>query len=335
MVGVVISGTGDVSTKHYKAVKKTKNGELLGIYSRDKKRGEEVAKEWHTKYYGSLESVIDDPDVDIVVICTADELHYPQAIKLISGGKNVLVEKPPALSLRDIVHMAKLSREKGVLTMPVHNFIFRRRILDAKERLESGEIGTPTYAFFSLIQRMPEERAKRYHGAFLTQAYHQIYLSNFLMGVPAEMWGISGIFTYKEVRSEEMAIVTFKYKNGAAGHIVINWCINDLSTHSWMWLEKIIGTNGIITVSTLDDYAEQEGIPYRAAVVADYANSFVNIHRHLIDEVLAEGKEPLQTVYDAVVVMDMIEKLKSSASEGEVVKYSPPNLDELARQLGV
>ncbi|MEM4310984.1 MAG: Gfo/Idh/MocA family oxidoreductase [Nitrososphaerales archaeon] len=331
MIGVVISGTGDVSNKHYKAITSTTHGKLLGVCSRDAKRAEEAAKKWHTKAYG-FDEMLKDPEVDLVVICSSDDEHYRQSIKALEAGKNVIVEKPPALNLRELVHMVKLSKDKKVQLFPVHNYIFRPRILQVKQMLDKGEIGEVTYAFFSLIQRMPEERAKRYHGAFLTQAYHQIYLSNFLLGLPEEITAMSSIITYKEVKMEELAVSMFKYKNGAVANIVINWCLNDLSTHSWLWLEKILGTKGVITVSALDDYSYHEDIPYLAAIVLGYPYSFINYQKHVIDDVLAEKKKPLISAYDAVIVLDMIDKLKNCANKGKVIKYKPPSLEELIKQ---
>lgn len=324
MVGVLICGTGDVSHKHYKAIKNTENGHLIGVYSRQPRRADEFAKLWHVKPYYSLETVLKDPEVDLVVICTSEDLHYEYAMKCAEAGKNFLVEKPPALTFEEIVNMYKACKRNNVTGIPVHNFIFRDEVMRAKKMIQDKYIGEPTYAFFSLIQRMPEERAKLYHGAFFTQAYHQTYLSNFLMGIPKKLAGMSAVFTYKEVKDEEVAAAMFKYSNGGIGHIIINWCINDYSTHSWMWLDKIIGTNGVITISTLDAYAEQPDLPYRAATVADYAQSFMNIHKHVIDDVLARKHAPIQTMYDAVVVIDILEKLKKSAKTGQLIEYEPP-----------
>lgn len=61
---------------------------------------------------------------DMVVICTPNNLHYPQTIEALEQGCHVFCEKPPALNARDARHMADLAAQKG-LTL-AYNFQLRQ-----------------------------------------------------------------------------------------------------------------------------------------------------------------------------------------------------------------
>ena len=62
---------------------------------------------------------------------------------------------------------------------------------------------------------------------------------------------------------------------------------------------------------------------------ADYKYSFIDLMKHFIDEILVQKQKPLQTPYDAIIVHDIIDKLRMSAEKGEMIKYVKPSLEEL------
>jgi len=329
LVGIAISGLGEVSQNHYRGIISTENGELVGVFSHNRERADYIAKLWNVKPYHSYDEMLKDEKVEAVVICSADQHHYEQAIKAMKAGKHVLVEKPISLSLRDVVEMAKVSKEERVILFPVHNYIFRPKVLRARELILKKQIGEPTYALFIVTQRMMENVAKKYHGALFTQAYHSIYVSNYLLGPPKELYATWSVITYKEIKNDEVFVATFKYSNGGIGNIVANWAANDMSSDSWMWLDKIIGTRGVITISSFGDISYDEGASFMMVWAADYSESFVNLMKHFVDEVLAKGGKPIQTPYDAVLVHDIIENLKMSGERGERIEYKPPKLNDL------
>ncbi|MGC9135939.1 Gfo/Idh/MocA family protein [Caldivirga sp.] len=329
-IRVAIVGLGEVSFNHYNALKSTKYGELAGVFSHSKGRAEEVAKAWGTRPYYSFEELINDPSIDALIICSADEHHHDQAVKAMKAGKHVLVEKPLALNARDVADMARVSLETNRILMPVHNYIFRPKVRRTKELIESGAIGEPTYALFIVTQRLTEDVAKRHHGALFTQSYHSIYTSNYLLGPPVEFQAMWGTLTYREVKSDEVFVATFKYRNGALGNIVANWAADDLSSYPFMWLDKIIGTRGTITVNSFDDVMTSlQAGSFMMGKTIDYVESFKGIVRHFVDEVLAEGRKPEQSIYDALLVHDIIEGLRESAESGRRIKYEALSLGQL------
>jgi predicted dehydrogenase len=332
LVNIAIAGLGEIAFSHYRGITNTVNGKLAGVYSHSKDRAEQIAGLWKTTPFTSFEKLVASPDIDAIVICSADKDHYRQAITAMKGGKNVLVEKPLALTLKEVVEMARVSREENVVLLPVHNYLFRPKVARARELIQAGAIGDPVYAYFTVTQRMEEDVAKRYHGALYTQAYHSIYVSNYLLGTPVELQAMQATLTYKKLKSDDLFVSTFRYRNGAIGNIVANWCVNDISGTSWMWLDKIAGTEGIITISSFDGVSYKDKGSFMMAWTFDYQYSFIGLMRHFVDDVLAGGQKPLQTPHDAVIVEDLLEKLRASATSGELVKYAPPSLDDIIRR---
>ena len=89
----------------------------------------------------SLEEVLDDPEVDLVVINTPDRFHVPYAKQVLNAGKHCLVEKPFAPTAQEAREVFALAKEKGLICMPNQNRRFDADFLALKDVIASGKIG--------------------------------------------------------------------------------------------------------------------------------------------------------------------------------------------------
>ena len=64
------------------------------------------------------------PAVDVVVICTPNALHVPQATAALRAGKHVLVQKPLALTWADADAIVALARDAGRLLFVDYSYRF-------------------------------------------------------------------------------------------------------------------------------------------------------------------------------------------------------------------
>ena len=88
------------------------------VYSRTLERGREfAAKHGVDKVYTSLDELAAAPDIDAVYIASPNIFHAPQAIKMMDGGKSVMVEKPAATCPEEFEAMMAAARRNGVSLM--------------------------------------------------------------------------------------------------------------------------------------------------------------------------------------------------------------------------
>src|ERR1700685_261425 len=78
----------------------------------------EVACE--TKY----EQMLARPDLDAVVVATSVKHHFPMAKASLMAGKHTLIEKPMAASIGQCEELIEIAREKGVVLMVGHTFLY-------------------------------------------------------------------------------------------------------------------------------------------------------------------------------------------------------------------
>ncbi len=67
------------------------------------------------------EDLVTDPEIDLVVVNTPDQLHYPMALEALRAGKHVVVEKPFTQTSEQGQELIALARQKGVLLTVYHN----------------------------------------------------------------------------------------------------------------------------------------------------------------------------------------------------------------------
>jgi predicted dehydrogenase len=88
-----------------------------------------------------LEQVLEDPRVDAVVIATPVRTHYPLAMAALTAGKHVFVEKPLAASVTAAAELTAVARERGLVLMPGHTFLYSPPVNMIRDLITSGELG--------------------------------------------------------------------------------------------------------------------------------------------------------------------------------------------------
>lgn len=98
--------------------------------------GARIERDW--------QSVINDPEVDLIDICLPDNLHYEVAKAALLAGKHVYCEKPLADTAEQARELDDIAKAKGVITRVGHAFP-RNPVHDlARDIIQSGEIGDIT-----------------------------------------------------------------------------------------------------------------------------------------------------------------------------------------------
>ena len=124
------------------AIMKCDEAELYAIASRSEEKLSEASKQFgFKKTYSSYDELLDDPEVDVVYIPLPNSLHAAWAIKAMEKGKNVLCEKPMAITAEDATLMRDTARKNNVFLMEAFMYRFMAKIAKIKELIDSGAIG--------------------------------------------------------------------------------------------------------------------------------------------------------------------------------------------------
>jgi predicted dehydrogenase len=81
------------------------------------------------------------PAVEVIAIATPVSTHYPLATAALDAGKHVFVEKPLAASSAECEALLERAREKNLVLMPGHTFLYSPPVTMIRSLIEAGELG--------------------------------------------------------------------------------------------------------------------------------------------------------------------------------------------------
>jgi predicted dehydrogenase len=163
--------------------------------------------------------LIEDPGIDAVVIATPVTSHAKLAGEALAAGKHVFVEKPLSNSSEASLQLVKLAREKNLVGMVGHTFIYSPAVLKIKELLDSGELGEVYYISTTRVNL----------GLFQDDinvvwdlAPHDLSIFAFLLDAePERVQGVG--HSYIQPGIEDVAFLTYGFPGGRLANIHVSW----------------------------------------------------------------------------------------------------------------
>lgn len=177
-------------------------GKIVGVatgHEETAKHAQEtIGCQYSTTDYRKL---IDDPEIDVIHICTPNEEHLPALLAAIERGKHIYCEKPIVANAAEAEQVREALRRRGpdgkLLYRGITQTAFHLRgftaIRRAKELIDSGRIGQIAqyrvgYYHASMLSPLSPFRWKHNvnGGSILDLASHLLDLVDYLIGMPAE-----------------------------------------------------------------------------------------------------------------------------------------------------
>ncbi len=319
-VRIAIAGLGDVASQHKRAIDMCEEAIIAGIWTRNNEKLEKLSQEWNITAYKGFDAILADNAVQVVDITAADEVHFDFAMRALAAGKHVIVEKPPALHSGQVQELIAAADNAGLLCVPMHNYVYRPRMVQARRLIDEGRLGTVTYGFFSEAMLMPEEWAAHYHGVLVTAMYHLIYSSLYLLGTPDRVFAQQESLHYNECTDDDLTAVQLHYPGGTMATLLGNWTADDLTANSWFSMYKLMGTGGGITISGQDALVyKQSG--WGSFEWPDYEDTFIHTIDYVIRKCFIEGAPLLSNLGDAATTMRIIELAQRSSRENTAISF--------------
>ena len=144
---VAIIGCGNIAGPYSKDIKKHANLNLVGFSDIDQARAQQFASEHGGKAYESLEAVLADPGVDVIVNLTIFQAHYEVVKKGLEAGKHVYSEKPLALKASEALELVEIAKQKNLRLGCAPITFLGEAQQTAMKLVRDGKIGTPRVVY--------------------------------------------------------------------------------------------------------------------------------------------------------------------------------------------
>ncbi len=139
-----VIGTGFIGPVHIQALRRMPYVKVVALAEADEETARQKAEVLGIdRYYGNWETMLAQGDIDVVHVCSPNNLHAPMAKKALLAGKHVVCEKPLAISAdqaRDLVATAKKSGLVNALHFNVRYYPLIRQLKIMVQNNEMGRI---------------------------------------------------------------------------------------------------------------------------------------------------------------------------------------------------
>ena len=155
-VGVGFIGAGVISAQYLENLTTFPDVEVRFIADIDLARAEAQAEKFGVPGFGSVEELLQDDEIEIVVNLTIPKAHVDVALQAVAAGKHVWTEKPFALDRTSGQKLLDAAHAAGLRVATAPDTFLGAGLQSARRLVESGRIGTPLTALTLLQSPGPE-----------------------------------------------------------------------------------------------------------------------------------------------------------------------------------
>jgi len=178
-----------------------------------------------SKRYPSLHTtlnsndVLDNSSIDAVAICTPVETHTALVKSALEAGKHVFVEKPFGQNTKECESLCQLAKNKNLIIVVGHVFLFNASVIALKKIIQSGELGQVLHLEAHRTNLGP---VRKDVNAAWDLTSHDLSIFDFLLDdLPEE---VSCLGSCKlDSKNEDTTYSTFKYQGGILAHAHASW----------------------------------------------------------------------------------------------------------------
>ena len=249
------------------------NAELAVVYDTNAKANKEVAEEFGTKAFNSIDEML-KADIDVVYIATPADLHFEQVLSCAKAGKHVLCEKPLGLTTEEAQEMIAVCEASRVILGTAFMMRFHSQHQAALEMIQAGRLGKLVYGRAQLSCWYPPiEGAWRQDpvtsggGSLIDMGGHCIDLLEMFLGKVQKVSCFinNSVHNYK---SEDSAVVMLFFEDGAIATVDTFFCIPDNSSKNVL---ELYGSKGsILAENTIGQSDKGRMTAYLQEQGADY-----------------------------------------------------------------
>lgn len=350
---VAIVGCGSISHSHTQSYQKNPNIKIVACCDINLERAKKYAKDYNIEhYYGSIDEMLKQEDIEAVSVCTWNNGHYECTMKALKAKKHVLCEKPMAMDSKQAQEMADEAKKQGVVLQVGFVKRFAKTTQTVQDFIKSDTFGDIYLMKATYTRRIGNpggwfaDKKRSGGGPLIDLGVHVIDLSRYLMGrpLPVSVYGatfnklgdknyIKGINRYhpadydpnKDICDvEDSAIAIVRFDNGSILEVEASFTLNIKESITKL---EAFGTKGGAEVEpNLQIFKDVDDYMCNITPIIDnddvFGVMFANEINHFYD-CIVNHVECLAPAEDGVVLMKILDAIYESAKTGHevIIKY--------------
>ncbi len=202
------------------------------------------------KFYKEYSAVLSDSSITAVALATPAVTHYEMAKAALEAGKDVFVEKPLAIEVKQGEALVELAAAKQRILMVGHILRYHPAILKLQELIQEGSLGQISYLYSN---RLNIGKIRTEENILWSFAPHDISVMLALLNeMPTRVTSQGGAYLNRDV--SDVTLSHFEFPSGVRAHIFVSWL------HPFK--EQRLVVVGSEKMAVFDDTAENKLVLY-------------------------------------------------------------------------
>lgn len=333
MKNVGIIGFGRIGKVHARSIQKFVKGAVVKSMCDPQLDDEKIkfANELGiTNCFREYHEILNDPTIDIVLICSSTNTHAAISIEAAAAHKHIFCEKPIDSEINRIQAVIKAVEENHIKFQVGFNRRFDHNFKALRTAVLEGKIGDPH--FISIVSRDPDapnlDYVKVSGGMFLDMSIHDFDMARYLSNSEVvEVYAMGDALVnplIKEAGDIDSAQITLRFANGAIGSINNS----RKATYGYDQRAEVFGSKGSIQsqndTENTSIFSGESGIIHQKPLhffLERYMQSFTDEMNEFIEAVEKDTPTPV-SVYDGLIPVVIAKAAMKSMKENRPVKIA-------------
>jgi len=344
MLNFALVGCGRIAKRHSELLgfNEIKGAKLVSVCDNITDKAKKIAEQFNVTAYKDMDEMMKSESIDVVVVLTPSGLHAEHVINLSKYGKHIMVEKPMALTIVDTENMVYACDANNIKLFVIKQNRFNIPVVKLKEALDAGRFGKLILG----TVRVRWARHQAYYdqdswrgtwdmdgGVLTNQASHHVDMLEWMMG------DVESVFAkmttaLANVETEDTAIVTLKFKNGALGIIEATTATRPTNLEGSISIlgEKGTVVVGGVAVNKMQTWVFEDNQDGDSTVLEEFSVNPPNVYgfghqeyyEHVVDCVVSGGANLVDGLQGRKSI-ELISAIYESAETGKEVflKFQP------------
>ena len=342
-VRIGIIGGGWPGQQHAKAIASLDHVVLQALAEPNEERGREFEETFNPKkIYSDYGDLLADKEIDAVIICLPNHLHFPVTLSALRAGKHVLCEKPPTLNSAEMRVLQEEAEKLRLTYFFSRQFRFTPAMRLAQSLIQRGDLGEIYFAEATWIRSrgIPSgvggwftEKRRSGGGALIDIGVHALDSAWYLIGTPRPVSVTASVFqNFRHFSQapvfdvEDAAFAFIRFNNNVVVQLQTSWAGNltdQIPQGLYFGRElnncTVYGTKATVRLRPLTLFRDENGKLVDEPLEAEgKADSFALQLRNFLDAISGTA-EPINNARQAVYLMEMLDAIYLSGKTGREV----------------
>ena len=323
-----VIGVGTFGSLHAGMYAELESTELVAVADIRAERVQYFTSQYDVRGYTDYNELLKREKLDIVSVCTSDELHLEPVLAAAEAGKHVLVEKPLALNISDCDAMIEATEKAGVKLMVGQILRFDPRYYTARQAIVDGQIGDPVHFFARRNNPIGNAiRLGNHTSVLFFLGIHDIDFMNWCVESNVErVYAESTSRSLRDMKTPDSYLALIKFQNEIIASLEVSWVLPQSFPGRLDAKFEAVGTEGTIFVDGSGQAVEIHRSGESSCVDVMYAPEIRGRHTGILrDEIMhfvecvQQDKAPAVTGRDGRAAVELACAIAESAEKQQPI----------------